>query len=109
MDKVKKYWWVVGLLLALGLAILSPLASPHPDGLERVAEEKGFLDRARDAPYQIIPDYAFPGIKNEAMATVVAGLVGTALLFGLGYGLAWLLRRRSERETDARQQVSDAP
>jgi hypothetical protein len=109
MGKLRKYWWVIGLLLALGVALLSPLASPHPDGLERVAEDNGFLDRAEDAPYQVIPDYSFPGIENEAVATIVAGLVGTALLFALGYGLAWSLRRRSERAMDDPQHATDAP
>jgi ABC-type spermidine/putrescine transport system permease subunit I len=108
VDKLRKYWWVIGLLLALGVALLSPLASPHPDGLERVAENEGFLDQAQDAPYQVIPDYSFPGIENEAVATIVAGLVGTALLFALGYALAWLLRRRSERATGNPQHGTDA-
>jgi hypothetical protein len=93
MNVLRKYWWVIGLLLALGVALLSPLASPHPDGLERVAEDEGFLDRAEDAPYQVVPDYLFPGIENEALATILAGLLGTGILFGVGYGLAWLLRR----------------
>jgi hypothetical protein len=109
MDKIRKYWWVIGLLIALGVALLSPLASPHPDGLERVAEDEGFLDQAQDAPYQVIADYAFPGIENEALATIVAGLVGTVLLFGLGYGLAWILRRRSEGATKDPQRAPDAP
>ena len=108
VNKVKKYWWVIGLLLALGIALLSPLASPHPDGLERVAEDQGFLDKAQDAPYQVIPDYTFPGIENEALATIIAGLIGTALLFALGYGLAWLLRRRDDEAAGTRPQVSDA-
>ncbi|MDH7487759.1 MAG: PDGLE domain-containing protein [Anaerolineae bacterium] len=89
-----KRWWIAGLLIALALALLSPLASPHPDGLERVAEDKGFLDAARGPLFELIPDYLFPGIANEAAATVVAGVVGTLLLFGLGYGLAHLLRRQ---------------
>ncbi len=92
---MNKSWWIVGLLLALGLALLSPLASPHPDGLERVAEDHGFIDRAQDAPFQIIADYLFPGIQNEAMATILAGLIGTLVMFGVGLGLAWLLRRQS--------------
>lgn len=108
MDKLRKYWWVIGLLLALGVALLSPLASSHPDGLERVAEDTGFLDRAEDAPYEIIPDYTVPGIENPAVSTIVAGLIGTLLLFGLGYGLAWLLRRRSERATANLQHGTDA-
>jgi ABC-type spermidine/putrescine transport system permease subunit I len=95
MAILKRYWWLAGLLLALGVVLLSPLASPHPDGLERVAEDQGFLDRAREAPYEIIPDYAFPGVQNEALATILAGVVGTLVVFGLGYVLAWVLRRRS--------------
>jgi ABC-type spermidine/putrescine transport system permease subunit I len=109
VEKLRKYWWLIGLLLALGVALLSPLASPHPDGLERVAEDEGFLDQGQDAPYQIIPDYSFPGIENEALATIVAGLVGTVLLFALGYALAWALRRRSERATGSPQHGTDAP
>lgn len=34
--------WVAGLVIALALAILSPLASAYPDGLEAVAEQAGF-------------------------------------------------------------------
>jgi hypothetical protein len=109
MEKLRKYWWVFGLLLAFGVALLSPLASPHPDGLERVAEDEGFLDQAQDAPYNVIPDYVFPGIENEALATIVAGLVGTLLVFVAGCGLAWLLRRRSGRIPERPQQGIDAP
>ena len=99
MDAWNKYWWVVGLLLALAVVLFSPLASPHPDGLERVAEDKGFLDQARGAPYRIIPDYLFPGVENEAAATILAGVVGTVIMFGLGCALAWILRRRPDNLT----------
>ena len=101
MNAVRKVWWVFGLLLALALALLSPLASPHPDGLERVAEDQGFLAQARSAPFELVADYVFPGIENETLATVVAGLFGTLILFGLGAGLAWTLRRRAAKGGDA--------
>ena len=39
-------WWVAGYFIALAVALLSPLASGSPDGLERVAEDRGFLGRA---------------------------------------------------------------
>lgn len=97
MAWLKRYWWVLGLALALVVALLSPLASPHPDGLERVAEDEGFVEQAREAPYEIIPDYVFPGIANENVATILAGVAGTMVVFGLAYGLAWMLRRRSGR------------
>ena len=93
---MKFKWWHGVLILALFLAILSPLASSSPDGLERVAEDKGFIDTALEAPFEIIPDYVMPGIGREAIATILAGIVGTLILFGIGYGLAKLLKAKGE-------------
>ena len=87
-------WWHIGLIACLVVAFLSPLASSSPDGLERVAEDKGFIGLGREAPFQIIADYVFPGIENEAVATILAGLIGTLILFGVVYGIAWLLKSR---------------
>ncbi len=83
-------------MACLAVACLSPLASSSPDGLERVAENKGFIDLAQEAPFQIIADYVFPGIGNEAVATILAGLIGTLILFGAVYGMAWLIKSRKE-------------
>jgi cobalt/nickel transport system permease protein len=86
--------WLAGLAIALALAIISPLASAHPDGLEWVAEQKGFLDRVQDPIYSIIPDYIMPGISNEALATVVAGVVGLLIVFGVAMAVAYSRRRQ---------------
>jgi cobalt/nickel transport system permease protein len=91
-------WAGVGLVLALAVALLAPLASPHPDGLERVAEDLGFIGAAQDAPYEIIPDYVFPGISNEALATISAGILGT-LLVG---GIALLVARTGKHRATSR-------
>jgi hypothetical protein len=93
---MKFKWWHGVLILALLLAILSPLASLSPDGLERVAEDKGFLSSALEPLYEVMPDYVVPGVTNEAAATILAGIVGTLILFGIGYGLAKLLRAKGE-------------
>jgi hypothetical protein len=89
----------LALALAVGLATaVSPFASASPDGLEKVAEEKRFLDEGRTAPIQEespLPDYAFPGVENERLATGLAGFVGTLAVFAIGYGLAFALRRRT--------------
>jgi len=87
-------WWFIALLVCLLVAVFSPLASSSPDGLERVAENKGFIGLAQETPFQLIADYVFPGIENEAVATILAGLIGTLILFGVVYGLAWLLKSR---------------
>ena len=88
----------VGLAIA-GLVAASSawLASGDPDGLERVAEDKGFIDTAKDPGYEILPDYTIPGIDG-AVSTAIAGLIGVVLMAGIGLGAGYLLRRR---HTDA--------
>jgi cobalt/nickel transport system permease protein len=86
--------WVAGLIIAIGLAIASPLASSHPDGLEWVAEQNGFLENARGPLFNFIPDYVFPGISNEALATIVAGIIGTLLVFGVALGIGYTRHKR---------------
>ena len=95
---------VIGLLIAVAIAVfLSPFASPSPDGLERVAEDKGFLHLAEGLELirAWMPDYVFPGIANEALATSLAGFVGTLLVFAVLTGLGLLLTRR-EKAPDSR-------
>jgi cobalt/nickel transport system permease protein len=86
--------WVFGLGIALLLTVFSPLASAHPDGLEWVAEQKGFLEAARGPFYNLIPDYVLPGVSNEALATILAGIVGTLLVFAVSLGVAHTRRAR---------------
>ncbi len=85
--------WIGGLLLALLLAALSPLASTHPDGLEWVAGQKGFLEAAKGPAYQIIPDYIMPGVSNGTLATILAGVLGTLIVFGVSLAVAYSRRR----------------
>jgi len=92
---VKIKWWYIALLISLLLAVLSPLASSYPDGLEKVAENQGFLEKAHESMFSVIPDYMFPGIENEAVATIIAGLLGTLLVFAAALGIAGLLKTRS--------------
>lgn len=92
---MKFQWWHGALIVAFVLALLSPLASSSPDGLEKVAEDKGFMSAAREALYELIPDYVMPGVGSEVLATIVAGVIGTAFLFGIGYGIAKLLKAKS--------------
>jgi len=83
-----------GLIVALFLAVvLSPFASPWPDGLEKVAKDKGFLEKKKIEPTLplLIPDYAWPGLKNNKIATSLAGITGTLIIFGISYGLAALM------------------
>ncbi len=87
---------LIGLITALIVAFfLSPLSSSWPDGLERVAHDHGFIAKGEQGSVfkSLIPDYIFPGLKNEKMATAISGLLGTLVIFGIGYGLASLLKK----------------
>jgi cobalt/nickel transport system permease protein len=97
--KGSKVFWVAGLLLAVGLAILSPLASAHPDGLLWVAQQNGFLDNVQGPLYKIFPQYSLPGVSNQALATILAGLVGVVIVLGVALGVAYL--RRNRHKVDA--------
>ena len=88
---------VGGLLVAAGLAlVVSGFASSSPDGLERVAEDKGFLETARDHVFADGPlaDYAVKGVGNERLSTGLSGLIGVLITFGAGLALFALIRGR---------------
>jgi cobalt/nickel transport system permease protein len=89
---------ISGGLLSLLLVVLSPLASNHPDGLEWVAKQIGFISKASDSFYSIIPDYSMPGINNAVLATIISGLVGMLIVFAVIIGVmrARKLNRPSE-------------
>ncbi|MHB0877412.1 MAG: PDGLE domain-containing protein [Anaerolineae bacterium] len=84
---------LIGLAAALVLAVLSPLASSLPDGLERVAEDHGFLERAEGPSYQLLTDYTVPGVGDEPTSTVLAGIVGSLLVFAVAYGVGRAVKR----------------
>ena len=87
--------WLGGGIIAVLLTVFSPLASSHPDGLEWVAEQLQFIESARPPFYEIIPDYLVPGIPNEALATIAAGILGLVVVT-LAAMSAGLLRRRTQ-------------
>jgi cobalt/nickel transport system permease protein len=105
-DRGRKGAWAValiGLAVALALGIfVSPFASSSPDGLEKVAEDHGFLDAAEEGEPLVsapLPDYAVPGIEAEGPSTGMAGFLGTVAVFVAGYvaiRLATLRRRTGE-------------
>jgi cobalt/nickel transport system permease protein len=89
---------VVGLAIAGLVAVLAALfASGDPDGLDSVAIEQGFESAAEDPGLQVLPGYAIPGLEGPG-STIVAGVVGIAVIFALVFVLGRVLaRRRKDR------------
>ncbi|MCA9972253.1 MAG: PDGLE domain-containing protein, partial [Anaerolineales bacterium] len=95
-------WVIAGLVIAMAVTLISPLASPSPDGLEWVAEQVGFLETAQDAPYELLPDYTIPFLGETAVSTIVAGILGTLIVAGITYALGRMLQRGARVEPSSR-------
>jgi len=92
----------IGLGIALLLALfLSPFASTSPDGLEKVAETKGFSEKGeswkfwKHAP---LLDYNIPWIKNKKVSTALSGLIGTLAIFFIALGIGKLIKKTSTKK-----------
>jgi cobalt/nickel transport protein len=85
---VRKEFWAftfAAFLLAVALGtFLSPFASPDPDGLEKIADAKGFSEKAQEEPVWAgspMPDYTVPAVRHEKLSKGLAGLIGTVAIF----------------------------
>jgi cobalt/nickel transport system permease protein len=88
-------WVLPGVLIALAVVLLSPLASAFPDGLERVAENMGFLGTAQSAPFQILPDYTVPFLGETPLSTIVAGMIGALVVLAIAFMTGRTLQKKS--------------
>ncbi|MDZ7957307.1 MAG: energy-coupling factor ABC transporter permease [Aulosira sp. DedQUE10] len=86
-------WLVPVVSIFLVAGVLSLFASAWPDGLERVAENLGFINLA-DKVRVIVPtplaDYSIQGLGT--IGTSIAGLVGAAVCFAVAFGIAKVVR-----------------
>ena len=90
---------LLGFVVAVFMAVLiSPFASRLPDGLERVAQDKGFLHKAVCGSGVEL----FGFFKNEKVATVLAGVVGVVIVFVFGCTVACILLRRKSQSSKTR-------
>jgi cobalt/nickel transport system permease protein len=86
--------WIVPVVsIVLVAGILSLFASAWPDGLERVAENLGFIDLAEQVRVAVptpLADYGIEGLGT--IGTSIAGLLGAAVCFAVAFGIAKVVR-----------------
>ena len=87
----------LGLIVALLLAgVVSYYASSSPDGLEKVAADKGLAAGAK--PHGLgngpLADYGVKGVNDQRLSVGLAGVVGVGVTFALAGGMFLLVRRR---------------
>ncbi|MEU6039105.1 PDGLE domain-containing protein [Actinomadura sp. NPDC047616] len=92
-----KRFFVVALLVSLVLAGgVSYYASSQPDGLEKVAADKGFDAGEKDHALKDSPlgDYGVKGVDNARLSGGLAGVIGVGAVLVVSGGLFWAVRRR---------------
>ena len=104
----------IGLGLAVALVLtffVSPFASSQPDGLEKVAGDKGFLETAEDSAVAGSPlaDYSTDGIGNERLSTGIAGIIGVTVTFAVGSGLFVVMKQLGRRSAGASPVAAAGP
>ncbi|WP_405772088.1 energy-coupling factor ABC transporter permease [Streptomyces sp. NBC_01538] len=93
--------WLTGLAASLVLAgVVSFYASASPDGLEKVAADKGIDAKAEahaaaDSP---LADYGVEGITDGRLSGGLAGVIGVGATIAAGTGVFWAVRRRRTDE-----------
>ncbi len=84
------------ILVLVAITILAAfLASSNPDGLEKVAEALGFIEKGVERS-SIMTDYTVPFIAHEGISTSVAGILGIFMTLGLFWGAAFIFRKSRE-------------
>jgi len=87
-------WAAIGILITIAVVLLSPFASANPDGLERVADDLGFIELAQNSPLTIFSDYLVPSIANAGLSTILAGVIGVMIIGVITYLFAKKLSRK---------------
>jgi cobalt/nickel transport protein len=91
---------LAGLAVAAVLAFfVSPQASSEPDGLNRVAIDKGFAEQESNHALDDTPTagYEVRGVDDDRLSTGLAGLIGLGATFALAGGLFLVVRRTGQR------------
>jgi cobalt/nickel transport system permease protein len=99
-EKGGRGWVFVGVIVSLLAVLLSPLASASPDGLNRVAQDMGFLQLGHSAPFKILANYSLPFMGKTPVTTIVSGAIGVLVVLGLMIVLGKLLRRKVPTKGD---------
>ncbi|MCX4526263.1 MULTISPECIES: energy-coupling factor ABC transporter permease [unclassified Streptomyces] len=96
--------WATGLVTALVLAgFVSFYASASPDGLEKVAADKGIDQKAEEhaAAGSPLADYSVKDVTDARLSGGLAGVIGVGATVAVGTGIFWAVRRRRAQDLTA--------
>ncbi|MFF3613520.1 energy-coupling factor ABC transporter permease [Streptomyces sp. NPDC002580] len=94
--------WITGLVASLVLAgFVSFYASASPDGLEKVAKDKGIDTKVEKHATEDSPlaGYGVKDISDARVSGGLAGVIGVGATVVAGTGVFWAVRRRRTSDT----------
>ncbi|MFI6148982.1 energy-coupling factor ABC transporter permease [Streptomyces sp. NPDC051109] len=103
--------WITGLATALVLAgFVSFYASTSPDGLEKVAADKGIDQNVKEHATADSPlaDYSVKDVGDARLSGGLAGVIGVGATVAVGTGIFWTVRRRRAEDLTAASAASTA-
>ncbi|MFB7784572.1 energy-coupling factor ABC transporter permease [Streptomyces vinaceus] len=103
--------WITGLVTALVLAgFVSFYASTSPDGLEKVAADKGIDQKVKEHASADSPlaDYSVKDVGDARLSGGLAGVIGVGATVAVGTGIFWAVRRRRAEDLTATSTGSTA-
>ncbi|MER5216741.1 energy-coupling factor ABC transporter permease [Streptomyces sp. NPDC002838] len=89
--------WAIGLVTSLVLAgFVSFYASANPDGLEKVAADKGIDNKTEEHATADSPlaDYGVKDVEDARLSGGLAGVIGVGVTVVAGSAVFWAVRRR---------------
>ena len=92
-KKKRAILYFLGITVLL-VVIVAPFSASEPDGLEWVADRQGFSQKAKaEGKHAWLREYQIPGVKNATLGTILSGLMGIVLVFGLTYALGKMYKK----------------
>ena len=92
----------IKLLISILIAVLAAIfASQHPDGLDKISQSLGFATKGTEHS-AAMAGYAIPFLGQTKLSTVIAGIAGVLITYGLFLGgifaakKVWVKEKREE-------------
>ncbi|WP_037559583.1 PDGLE domain-containing protein [Spirillospora albida] len=98
----RKRFFLGFLLVSLVLAgVVSFYASASPDGLEKVATDKGIAEKEKEHSLGDSPlgDYGVKGVDDARLSGGLSGVIGVGVVLLAGGGLFWIIRRPGAKDS----------
>ena len=89
---MKRAFLIIFILSLLIAGVFSWFASESPDGLERVAENLGFIGNAKEPFMLVLPDYTIPGFDGF-LSKGIAGIIGVFSTFLFVFTAGKIIKR----------------